>query len=265
VISRGSLAAAPPSLFLAGLVALGGLTGLSGCRKRAAPPATEQKPAAATAPGPGAPTTVVNCPGPETFAPVDTAKGRVLHSACVVYAPGRYWLATTLSYDQKTGKSPRLSFLTGGFGPRITIFDVEPIPAEQITKLVTEGRNVGVKIRRTREDTSLVRLGVVADSGDAAKPETHEVGMLLQLVAHAPPKVLWVGPGDQSAVGADGCITEQVVDFELLFRTRLERFTTQRSRPAPGAKNPSCSTGPSMQDSVPYQPVALKKGRLLNE
>jgi hypothetical protein len=65
-------------------------------------------------------------------------------------------------------------------------------------------------------------------------------------------------------VGADGCITEQVVDFELLFRTRLERFTSQRSRPAPGAKNPSCTTGPSMQDSVPYQPVALKKGRLLN-
>lgn len=237
-----------------------------GCRKKAPPPATEQKTAAATAPtgSPSAPATVVNCPGPETFAPLDTTKGRVLHSGCVVFSPGRYWLGTALSYEQKTGKDPKLFFLTGGFGPRITVFDIEPIAAEQITKLVTTGRNVGVKIRRTREDTSLVRLGVFADTGDAAKPETNEIGMLLQLVAHAPPKVLWTGPGDQIATGSDGCITEQVVDFELLFRTRLERFTSQRSRPAPGAKNPSCATGPSMQDSVPYQPLALKKGRLLN-
>ena len=236
---------------------------VSGCRKKAEPPAPAKPPATSA---PAAPETVVNCPGKETFAPMETAKGRVLHSDCVVYAPGRYWLATTLSYEEKTGKSPKLSFLTGGFGPRITVFDVEPMPAEEITKLVSGSREVAVKIRRTRSDSALVRLGVMGTQGDAAKPESREVGMLLQLVAHAPPKLLWVGPGDQTTVGSDGCINEQVVDFELLFRTRLERFTTQKSRPVPGGKAGSCasSAGPSMQDSVAYQPVALKKGRPLH-
>ena len=237
---------------------------VGGCRKKAPPPAPATAPAAA--PTPSAPETVVNCPGKETFAPMETAKGRVLVSDCVVYAPGRYWLATTLSYEAKTGKAPKLAFLTGGFGPRITVFDIEAMPAEEITKLVAASREVGVKIRRTRSDTALVRLGVVGTSGEAARPETREVGLLLQLVAHAPPKILWVGPGDQTTTGADGCINEQVVDFELLFRTRLERFTTQKSRPAPGAADPTkCASGgsPSTQESVAYQPVALKKGRPL--
>ena len=59
--------------------------------------------------------------------------------------------------------------------------------------------------------------------------------MLLQLVAHQPPKILWTGPGDQITTEG-GCISEQLVEFEMLFRTRLERFNITRSRPVAGGK-----------------------------
>jgi hypothetical protein len=242
----------------------GVVTSQTGCKKKQQPP---PPPTQAAAPGaPATPLPDIKCPAPETFAPLGTEQGspsRAFRTDCVVFAPGRYWLASALSYEDKTGKAPRLHLMSGGTGDRIIVFDVEPLPSAEIEALVKQSKEVGVKIRKTHDDRALVRLGVTGRSGTSERPELREVGMLLQLAAHQPPRVLWVGPGDQVSTGADGCINEQVVDFELLFRTRLERFTVVRARPAPGAKAANCPTGPSMQDSVSYQPVPLKKGRPL--
>ena len=245
----------------------------AGCRKQqsapsAAPTASPAAPTAAPSKLPDQPPLPeIHCPPAETFAALG-GKGRALHTDCVVFAPGRYWLATALSHDLKTGKNARLHFLSGSPASRVMVFDVQPLPAAEIESLVKEsgkGGKVGVRIRRTRDDKALVRLGITSQRGDDSKPELREIGLLLQLVAHAPPKLLWIGPGDQVSTGADGCITEQVVDFELLFRTRLERFVMTGSRPAPGAKAASCGSGPSMQDTVAVKAVSLPRGRVLGE
>ncbi len=192
----------------------------------------------------------------------------MLHTACTVFSPGRYWLATTLSYEQKPGKAgraPKLSFLSGSPGGRVMVFDVQPLPVAPIEALIKDNKQVGVQIRRTREDRSLVRLGVTGSSGNPAKPDLREVGMLLQLVAHQPPRILWVGPGDQITTEGD-CISEQRVEFEMLFRTRLERFNMTRTRPVEGGNPQACTAaGPSMQETVAFKGVALARGRTLGE
>jgi len=244
--------------FWAGVVTFGLAVG---CKKKPPPPPPTQ----AAAPGmPATPLPDIKCPPGDRFAPLDTDKARMFLTDCVVFAPGRYWLASALSFEKKTGKAPRLHVLSGGTGDRIIVFDVDPLPTAEIEALIKQSKEVAVKIRKTREDRALVRLGVTGRTGTAERPESREVGMLLQLAAHQPPRVLWAGPGDQVSTGSDGCINEQVVDFELLFRTRLERFTMVRARPAPGAKPTApCQTGPSMQESVNFQPIPLKKGRPL--
>jgi hypothetical protein len=173
---------------------------------------------------PSPPLPDIKCPPPETFAPVSTQQGRALRALrtdCVVFSPGRYWLAAALSYDQKTGKAPRLHLLSGGTGSRIIVFDVEPLPTTEVEALIKQSKEVAVTVRKTREDRALVRMGIIGRSGTPDRPEQREAGILLQLAAHAPPKMLWLGPGDQTTTGNDGCITEQAIDFELLFRSRL--------------------------------------------
>jgi hypothetical protein len=250
------------ALLLMGIVTIAA-TSLSACKKKAPPPPTVAAPVGQVPPAPPLPE--INCPPESTFAPLG-GKGRVLHTACTVFAPGRYWLATALSFDEKpgkTGRDPRLSFLSGSPGGRITVFDVQPLPAAAIEALIKDSKRVGVQIRKTRDDRALVRLGITGSAGDPST-DMREVGMLLQLVAHQPPHLLWTGPGDQISQEG-GCISEQRVEFEMLFRTRLERFSVTRTRPAAGGKPEACPAGPSMQETVGFQGVALARGRALGE
>ena len=244
----------------------------SACRKSTPPPGptagttvTQQvvaKPTAALRPD-AAP---ISCPPADTFATLTPGKGRALQTACVVLYEGYYWGAAALSWNQKGPARPSLHFVTGGPTSRTLVFDVEPAPARDIESLIRSSPKVAVSIRSSRGDRSLVRMGVVGQSGSPTRPESRELGVLLQLVAHAPPKILWWGPGDQTSV-ADGCVTEQTVDFELLFRTRLERFTSTRARPseatAAGKPAQPCSPPSSTQENVTYQATALKSARPL--
>jgi hypothetical protein len=238
--------------------------------KKAPPPAPTPPPAAPAAQVPPAPPLPeIHCPPEDTFAALG-GKGRVLRTACVVFAPGRYWLGTALSYDDnlgktpgKTGRSPKLSFLSGSPAGKVMVFDVQPLPTAAIEALIKDSKQVGVQIRKTRDDRSLVRLGVTGSGGDPAA-DLREVGMLLQLVAHKPPSILWTGPGDQITTEG-GCISEQRVEFEMLFRTRLERFSITRTRPVAGGKPEACGAGPSMQETVGFQGVPLARGRVLGE
>jgi hypothetical protein len=195
------------------------------------------------------------------------APTRALRSACVEFAPGRFWLAALLTFEEGTGKNPRLGLVSGttptpsGPDARWMLFDVAPLPTESIEKLIASSAETAVQIRRTRNDTGLIRLGVTGGPG-GGKPDRQEVGVLLQLVAHRPPRILWEGPGDQIATQPDGCVTESTVDFELLFRSRLERFTIGKVLPdANGKIAPTCKADPSMQESVGMNAVSLSPGR----
>jgi hypothetical protein len=237
------------------------------CKRKEPPPAPPPPPAAPAAQTPPAPPLPeIHCPPEDTFASLG-GKGRALRTSCVVFAPGRYWLATALSYDEKPGKAgartPKLSFLSGSPAGKIMVFDIQPLPAAAIEALIKDSKQVGVQIRKTRDDRALVRLGITGSNGDPAT-DLRELGMLLQLVAHKPPAILWTGPGDQISVEG-GCINEQRVEFEMLFRTRLERFSMTRTRPVAGGKPEACAAGPSMQETVGFQGVPLARGRALGE
>ena len=253
------------ALLLMGIVTTA--ASVSACKKKAPPPApAPAAPAAAQVP-PAPPLPEIHCPPEDTFAALG-GKGRVLRTACVVFAPGRYWLGTALSYDDKpskggVGRSPKLSFLSGSPAGKVMVFDVQPLPTAAIEALIKDSKQVGVQIRKTRDDRALVRLGVTGSGGDPAV-DLREVGMLLQLVAHKPPSILWTGPGDQITTEG-GCISEQRVEFEMLFRTRLERFSITRTRPVAGGKPEACGAGPSMQETVGFQGVPLARGRVLGE
>jgi hypothetical protein len=265
------------------LAAGAGGAGLSACKKQPPPPPPPAAaPPAAAAPA-APPLPDIQCPPAETFASLG-GPGRVLRTACVVFSPGRYWLGTALSYADKpagkpakpgkpgkpgavgAGLDPRLYFLSGSPSSKVMLFDVQPLPVQAIEALIQDSKEVGVQIRRTRDDRSLVRLGITGSKGDATRPDVRELGLLLQLVAHKPPQILWVGAGDQTTTQGD-CITEQTVDFEMLFRTRLERFAGGKSRPVPGGKAEACAGGggPSMQETVAFQAVPLARGRILGE
>jgi hypothetical protein len=88
--------------------------------------------------------------------------------------------------------------------------------------------------------------------------------VVLQMVAHKPPRVLWVGTGDQVRVEG-GCVTEQAVGFEMPFGTRLEVVRSVRARPAEaGGKLPAgCASSPGTQEPVDFKPVSLKPPRVL--
>jgi hypothetical protein len=271
-----------PFWLVLGSLAAGAL--LAPACKKAAPPTpapAAPPPVAARAPLVQRPDAApISCPPESTFAPLAqaaaagersgkaaagrSAKGRVLRTACTVLYEGFYWGAAALSYAEKGPARPSLHFLTGGPASRNLVFDIDPAPTQDLETLIRSSKQVGVTIRRSRGDRSLVRMGVTGQTGTADRPQSRELGLLLQLVAHALPRLLWWGPGDETSVDADGCLSEQTVDFELLFRTRLERFTTTRARrPAGTATAPPCAPASSMQENVTYQATSLKPPRPL--
>jgi hypothetical protein len=201
-------------------------------------------------------------PKPAKKVAAGKAPARALRTSCVVFAPGRFWLAAALGFDEKTGKNPRLALLSGSPASKMMVFDVVPLPTAPIEKLLSESKEIDVHIRKTRDDHSLVRLGVAGGPG-GDKPDSREVGILLQLMAHKPPAILWMGEGDQVTTDAQGCVVEQAVDFELLFHTRLEQFTIGRPRPDKTGKVPAtCKAGPSTQESLNYRAQALPPGHV---
>jgi hypothetical protein len=215
---------------------------LAGCKKKA-PAALIGRPSAAHLP------TIV-CPPSDKLAKAveGDQKGRTVRTSCVVFAPGYYWLAAAVSFEPKTGSDPRVHLISGGQAGRIS--DVEPVPAAALTELIKASDDVDVQIRKGN-DNRLVRMGVRGRHGG----ESDEVGMVLQLVAHAPPRLLWVGAGDQRRT-ANGCTTERTIDFEMPFGTRLEMMTALRASGGPG-----CSAGPTSQQQIESRGVALKAGR----
>jgi hypothetical protein len=219
---------------------------LAGCKKKVAPPPTS--PAAKLAAG--LPTIV--CPPNDKLARAveSDQKGRTVRTACVVFAPGYYWLAAAVSYDPKTSGDVRMHLVSGGMADRIS--DIDPLPTAAIADLIKKSDEIEVQIRKG-PDNRLVRMGVRGKHGDSSE----EIGMVLQLVAHAPPKLLWVGPGDQLQT-TNGCTVQRTVDFEMPFGNRLEMMTTMRAK---GGRD--CTAGPTSQQQIESRGVALKAGRTL--
>lgn len=222
------------------LCAIAALT--AGCKKKK--PALPGQPAAGS----------VVCPSTETIvkAVERDQKDRTVKAACVVFAPGYYWLGAALSYDQ-TVSDVRVHLVSGGQAQRIS--DIEPLPTAALAELIKKSDAIQIRIRRG-VDNRLVRMGVMGHK-KGQQPEAEEIGMVLQLVAHQPPKLLWVGPGDQIS-SADGCHLERTVDFEMPFGSRLEMVTTTHAR---GGTN--CTSGPASQQQIETKGVALKAGRAL--
>jgi hypothetical protein len=232
VVRRGCLA----------LLCLGALLG--GCKKKpAAPPSVMGRPTAARLP-------TITCPPSDKLvkAVEGDQKGRTVRTACVVFAPGYYWLAAAVSYDPKSSADVRVHLISGGQAGRIS--DVEPVPAAALTELIKTSEEVDVQIRKGN-DNRLVRMGVRGRHGS----DQDEVGMVLQLVAHAPARLLWVGAGDQRRT-TQGCTTQRTVDFEMPFGTRLEMMTAMRA-----TGGPTCTSGPTSQQQIESRGVALKAGR----
>jgi hypothetical protein len=247
-----------PSSFVrsAALAALlvGSLT--AGCRRRA-PPAP---PAAKVATPPGLPD--VRCPAAAELSALLAEAGRSVRTDCTVLAPGFFWAAAALSTDDKGSAPPRLSFVSGGPGLRTISFDVEPPAPDPVARLVASSKALAVRIRVTRSRQHLVRLGVVGRPDDKS-PDSDEVALVLQLVAHAPPHLVWVGPGDQTRLASDGCLTERTVEFEMPFRRNIEVFTSSRARPTAG--KPCPPAGPGTQESVTARGVPLRPGRAVGK
>jgi hypothetical protein len=233
------------SLRTAGLVALClAATLATGCKKK--------KPALPAGPDPAS----VVCPPTDKLvhAVEQDQKGRTVRAACVVFAPGYYWLAAAVSYDAKTAADVKVHLMSGGQSQHIS--DVEPLPAAALSELIKKSDQVDVQIRKGN-DNRLVRLGVIGRQGGGKQPEATEIGMVLQLVAHAPPKLLWIGAGDEIST-SEGCRVERSVDFEMPFGSRLEMVTSARAKGGAG-----CTTGPASQQQIESRGVALKAGRTL--
>jgi hypothetical protein len=206
----------------------------------------------------------IACPSADELAKLVAEPGRIARTDCTVYSPGFFWLAVALTTAEKPPLAPRLLLLSGGGALSPIAFDVEPIPAAALERFLGNGGETAVKIRKTRSSQHLVRLGVVSRRPPKGV-EWDEIGILLQLAAHAPPQLLWTGPGDASSLGPDGCVTERQVEFEMPFRNDLQMFTTSRSSPGkPGIAAQDCvSGGPGTQEGLAYRPLSLKAGRKL--
>jgi len=230
----------PRAFVVVVLAAAAALTGV-GCKKKPPP-----RPA-----GPD-PNSVV-CPPNDrlTRAVEQDQKGRAVRTSCVVFAPGYYWLGAAVSYDAKTSSDVRVHLLSGGLGQRIS--EIEPIPTAAIADLIKKSEAIEVRIRKAGSDNRLVRPAVL---GKRAGAQADEIGMVLQLVAHAPPRLLWVGAGDELR-NDRGCTIERTVDFEMPFN-RLEMITTTRAK-----GGPDCRSGGASQEQIESKGVALKSGRPL--
>jgi hypothetical protein len=242
----------PKNHLLLGLLAAALLPAAGACKKKAPPPAPTPAGARPGAPDPGS----VVCPATETLTRMvqKDQPGRAVRTACVVFAPGYYWLGAALSYDDKTKGDVRLHMLSGGQSQRIT--DIDPVPAAALSDLMKKNEEVEVRIRKSGSENRLVRMGVMGRRGGSKQPEGDEIGLVLQLVAHASPKLLWIGDGDRIRT-ADGCTVEQLVNFEMPFGNRLEMVTSARG------SRPGCASGPASQEQIESKGVALKPGRPL--
>jgi hypothetical protein len=218
------------------------------CRKRAA-----VRPAPPRSSG-------VDCPAPEVLARLVQEPGRSTRTDCVVYAPGFFWLGAALTYDSATAASPRLSLIYGG-QPR-GLFDLKSVSAQALTRIIqpNAASDLRVSVRKPSRDSRLVRIGVYGQHG-GDRPQADELVVVLRLVAHAPPEVLWMGDGDQVRTTPTGCVSERTIDFEMPFGDRLEMTTAQRAH-GPGGKQP-CLAGPSTQQTVDFTPQPLAPSRPL--
>jgi hypothetical protein len=212
-----------------------------GCRKRLPP-----QPSVPQTPDPGGPA----CPSGEELARRVAEPGRTVRAQCLLFAPGFYWLGVALSYDPRGASPPRLRYLSGSTVTRV--YELEPAPTDAIATLIKNSQDVDVQIRKGRSESRLVRLGVV---GRRASGEADEVGMVLQLVAHKQPQVLWTGAGDERR-RSGGCVVDRRVDFEMPFGDRLEMVTSFH---APSG----CPTPPASQQTIEYRGVSIKPGRPL--
>jgi hypothetical protein len=183
---------------------------------------------------------------------------RTLRVDCYPFSPF-FWTAVALNYDPKGVAAPKVSFVTGGPGFRALAFDVDPGPTEPIAQLIKASRAVEVRVRPTRTRQRLVRLGIIGRHDDKGT-DREELAMVLELVAHSAPHLIWAGPGDRATPAADGCISERTVEFEMPFRRELEVFTATGSRP--GSPGKSCPpAGPGIQESAPLRGVPLRPAR----
>jgi hypothetical protein len=222
--------------------------GAAGCRRRSPAPS----------PRPGDPHA---CPPPGVLARMVAGdeQGRVTRADCVEYAPGFFWLGAALAFDGATAAHPRLSLIYGGQPP--SQFDLQPVPEDRLAQIIRDNRaDLRVSIRKPSPDSRLVRVGVYGQHG-GDRPMADELVLVLRLVAHAPPEVLWVGPGDEVRTTPAGCISERTVDFEMPFGDRLEMNVARRAHPrAPAGKGP-CLAAPSTQEAVDYRPQPLRPAR----
>jgi hypothetical protein len=227
----------------------------AGCKRKPPPPAAQ--PAALSAkPGaaPGVP-----CPPVASIAAPLAEPGRTVHVGCVDYS-SYFWAATALSVDDAGKSPPRLTFVTGGPGMGMYAFDVDPGPTKQIEELIKTSTSITARAARTRSQQHLLRMGVVGQKDGGA---SSEIALVLQLVAHSAPQIVWAGNGDQVSVGADGCIVERTLEFEMPFRRDIQVFTQTRAHPPAGGKQVCSPQGPGTQDTYTARGVPLKSGRAL--
>lgn len=195
------------------------------------------------------------CPRPEALAAMVAAPGREVRTACAGYANAPYWMAGAVSYANGTGADARLVLLSGGQGVHAMAFDVPAVPTADLTRLVAGSDDVRARVTLTLQGQNLLRLGVWGRPRGRPDLLADEIAVVLQLVAHAPPRLLWAGAGDQTTKGADGCIVDHFVEFQMTFGQQLAMITRARGRPG-------CPpTGPGVQEMVGSRPVPLPPGR----
>jgi hypothetical protein len=230
------------------------------------------------------------CPPAADLARLLGAPAREVHVRCSGLGVASYWTATAL-VRETAGREPGKTdgkpggktggegggagvyFLSGGGDPaRVTAFDVQVEPHEPLKRLLAESQAVDVVHRMDRTGGHLVRVGVVGKgaTNPGKPPASKELVWLLQLVAHAPPKLLWTGPGDVVEVGADGCVRRHAVDFSMFMGRRLDVLTGTRAERAAGAAAKlaqgaadDCVSGPTMQETLGSLAKKLPPGRVL--
>jgi hypothetical protein len=219
----------------------------AGCKKRTAP-STTKAPLAA-----GGKQTVT-CPTRAELAKALGVDEAAVANDCVAYNESMFWLAGALI--RVPGAAPRLALVSGSPFVRWLVYDVEPAPIDAIKQLVARSADVQLRVRNGRRERKLVRLGVVGRHKPDS-PDSEEVIVLLRLGAHAPPELVWMGPGDEVTTTPGGCVNERTVDFELLFGTRVEMFASNRIR----KKAADCPGGMDTQETVTARPQRLAPGR----
>jgi hypothetical protein len=202
----------------------------------------------------------VPSPAEATLLALVAEPGRTAHVGCVDYS-SYFWAGTALSVDDSGKTPPRLSFITGGPGTAVYAFDVDPGPTAAIAELIKTSRKITVRTLRTRSSQHLVRMGVVGQRDD--KGTSDEIALVLMLVAHSAPHIVWAGPGDQTSLAADGCVQERRLDFEMPFRRDIQVFSHSSSHPPAGGNQTCPPEGPGTQETYPARTVPLKPGRPL--